>query len=174
MESQQIVELLLSMQAKIDAETEAIRAETKAIQAKTKAMREDMKADHEEMMAMLGACHKRMMACLGKMEADTEKPNPDPGMMQSTEAHQEIPKGEAAVMPVGELRKQHRVRNLAAECRQKQKERIEQLVSPRGDQPSPPGRCSAVQKWHGEKGTSSGLFRPKEIVDRERDWSSPA
>jgi hypothetical protein len=42
-----------------------------------------------------------MMACLGKMEAGTEKTEPDPGMMQSTEWHQEIPKGEAAVIPVG-------------------------------------------------------------------------
>jgi hypothetical protein len=53
--------------------------------------------------------------------ADTD---PDPGMMQSTEEHQEIPKGEAAVMPVGEPRKRRRVRNLAAERRQKRKERI--------------------------------------------------
>jgi hypothetical protein len=58
--------------------------------------------------------------------ADTtyEKTNPDQGMMQSTEEHQEIPKGEAAVMPVGEPRKRHRVWNLATEHRQKQKERI--------------------------------------------------
>jgi type IV secretory pathway VirB4 component len=48
---------------------------------------------------------------------------PDPGMMQSTEEHQEIPKGEAAVMPGGEPRKQSRVCNLAAECHQKRKER---------------------------------------------------
>jgi hypothetical protein len=43
--------------------------------------------------------------------------------MQSTEEHQEIPKGEAAVMPVGEPRKRRRIRNLAAERRQKRKER---------------------------------------------------
>jgi hypothetical protein len=63
-----------------------------------------------------------MMACLGKTEADTKKTEPNPGMMQSTE-HQEIPKGEAAVMPVEEPRKRCRVRNLAAKCRQKRKER---------------------------------------------------
>jgi hypothetical protein len=39
---------------------------------------------------------------------------PDPGMMQSTEEHQEIPKEEAAVMPVGGLMKRRRDRNLAA------------------------------------------------------------
>jgi hypothetical protein len=102
MESQQIVELLLSMQAKMDA---------------------NIKAYHEEMMAMVDAYHERMMACLGKMDADTEKTEPDPGMMQSAEEHQEIPKGEDAVMPVGELRKWRRVRSLAVERRQKWKER---------------------------------------------------
>jgi hypothetical protein len=44
---------------------------------------------------------------------------PDPGVMQYIEEHQEIPKGEAAVMPVGEPRKRRRVCNLAAERRQK-------------------------------------------------------
>jgi hypothetical protein len=48
---------------------------------------------------------------------------PDPGKMQSTEEHQEIPKGEATVMPVGEPRKRRRVCNLVAERHQKRKER---------------------------------------------------
>jgi hypothetical protein len=64
----------------------------------------------------------RMMACLGKTEADTEKTEHDPGMMQSTEGHQEIPKREVAVMPAGPPRKWRGVRNLAAERRQKRKE----------------------------------------------------
>jgi hypothetical protein len=38
-------------------------------------------------------------------------------MMQYIEEHQEIPKGEAAVMPVGEPRKQCRDQNLAVERR---------------------------------------------------------
>jgi hypothetical protein len=71
MESQQIVELLLSMQAKMET---------------------NRKAYHEEMMAMVDAYHERMMASLGKTEADTEKTEHDPGMMQSTEEYQEIPK----------------------------------------------------------------------------------
>jgi hypothetical protein len=50
--------------------------------------------------------------CSGATE--TER---DPGVMQSVEEHQEIPKGEAAVMPVGEPRKRHRVCNLAVACR---------------------------------------------------------
>jgi hypothetical protein len=56
-------------------------------------------------------------------KADTEKTEADPGMMLSIEEHQEIPKGEAAVMPVGGLRKRRRVRNLATVCHQKPKER---------------------------------------------------
>jgi hypothetical protein len=43
----------------------------------------------------------------------------DPALMQSIEEHRDIPKGEAAVMPGGEPRKRFRVRNLAAERRQK-------------------------------------------------------
>jgi hypothetical protein len=59
------------------------------------------------------------------MEADAEKIEPGPGMMQSIEEHQEIPKGEATVMTIGGLRKQHRVWNQAAEHRQKQEERTQ-------------------------------------------------
>jgi hypothetical protein len=44
-------------------------------------------------------------------------------MMQSTEDHQDIPKGEATVMRVGEPRKRRRVCNVAAERRRKRKER---------------------------------------------------
>jgi hypothetical protein len=59
-----------------------------------------------------------MTAC---NEATETKLNP--GSMQSIEEHQDIPKGEAAVMQVREPRKYHRVRNLAVECRQKMKVR---------------------------------------------------
>jgi hypothetical protein len=104
MESQQIVEILLSIQAKMDA---------------------NIKAYYEEMMAMVDAYHERIMACLRKTEAHTEKTEPDPGMMQSVEEHQEIPKEEAASMPVGGLRKWRRDRNLAAGRHQKPKGRIQ-------------------------------------------------
>jgi hypothetical protein len=43
--------------------------------------------------------------------------------MQSVEEHQEIPKEEAAVIPVGGLRKRRREQNLAAGRRQKPKGR---------------------------------------------------
>jgi hypothetical protein len=49
---------------------------------------------------------------------------PNPGTMQSVEEHQENPKEDAAVMPVGGLRKRRRDPNLAAGHRQKPKGRI--------------------------------------------------
>jgi hypothetical protein len=107
------------------------------------------------MMAMGDAYHARMMACLGKMETDTEKIEPDPGMMQSTEEHQEIPKGEAAVMPVGEPRKRRRVRSLAGERRQKRKKGPGEIVDRGGSRLPPAGRCFAVQEWHGTGRASS-------------------
>jgi hypothetical protein len=107
---QQILEILEKLNAKMDA-NQADRARMEA------EMKADRKAYHEEMMAMVDAYHERMMACFGKTEADTKQTEPDPGMMQPTEGHQEIPKGEAAVKPVGEPRKRRRVRNLAAERR---------------------------------------------------------
>jgi hypothetical protein len=68
--------------------------------------------------ANMNVSQKERTTC---QEATETEPNP--GMMQSIEEHQQIPKGEAARMPVGGPRKRHRVRNLAAQRRQKQKER---------------------------------------------------
>jgi hypothetical protein len=66
-----------------------------------------MDAYHEERMAMLDAHQKRMTACLGETDANTEKINP--GMMQSVEKHQDVPSEDVAVMPVKGLKKRHRV-----------------------------------------------------------------
>jgi hypothetical protein len=66
---------------------------------------------------------KETTACHEATKADIEKIEPDPGMMQYIGEHQEVPKGEAAVMPVGGLRKRRRGRYLAAERHQKTKER---------------------------------------------------
>jgi hypothetical protein len=73
-----------------------------------------MDSYHEEIMAMLDANHERTMACLGKTEADTEKPDPDSGMMQSAEEHQEFTMKDAAVIPVEGRKKQRRARKPAA------------------------------------------------------------
>jgi hypothetical protein len=94
------------------------------------------------------------------MEAKDFKAVPEE--LETVTEHQEIPKEDATVVPVGEPRKRRRVCNVSAERRQKMKERT------RGKSRFK-RRCPAVQKWHGEKGTSSGMFRPKEIADCERD-----
>jgi hypothetical protein len=97
----------------------------------------------------------------------------DPGLVQFIEERQEIPKGEAAVTPVGEPRKRSRVYNLAEERRQERKERTREIVDPEGSSLLPAGRCPAVQKWHGVKGNSSGRFGSRKTVNRGRNWPSP-
>jgi hypothetical protein len=63
------------------------------------------------MMAMLDAHHERIMALLGSQRK------------WNLRECQEIPKEDAALMSVGELRKRRRVRNLAADHHQKMEER---------------------------------------------------
>jgi hypothetical protein len=99
---------------------------------------------------------KEMTAC-----SEVTETEPDPEMMQSTEEHQEIPNEEATVMPVGEPRKRHRVYNLTVERHQKMKERTWGNCDSRRKSAAACRRFPTVQKWHGEKGTSSGIFRPK-------------
>jgi hypothetical protein len=48
---------------------------------------------------------------------EAKETEPGPGMMHSKEEHQEIPKTEVAVMPVGGPRMRRRVCSLAAEGR---------------------------------------------------------
>jgi hypothetical protein len=72
----------------------------------------------------LKACQETT-ACREATKANAEKTEPDPGMMQSVRKHQEVPKEDAAVMPVGGLRKRCRDQNLATGRRQKPKERIQ-------------------------------------------------
>jgi hypothetical protein len=86
-------------------------------------MQENIKSDQAEIRSTLDEYlmdledgRKETTACNEATETE-----PDPGMMQSTEEHQEIPKEEVAVMPVGEPRKRYRVCNLAAECHHKRK-----------------------------------------------------
>jgi hypothetical protein len=52
--------------------------------------------------------------CHEATEADMEKIGPESGMMQSVAEHQEVPREDAAVMPVRGLRKQRRGRKQAA------------------------------------------------------------
>jgi hypothetical protein len=69
---------------------------------------------------------------------------PDPGMMQSIEGHQVIPKEDVAGTPVGGPRKWRRVCNLAAECRQKMKERTQGY---RGSRRKSAAACRKVPRY---------------------------
>jgi hypothetical protein len=125
-----------TMQEKADADREQMLAK---MNANTKAMREDIKSGEVEMRSIVGHIEEKMNAWMANMndgrkertacheatEADTEKTEHNPVMMQSIGEHQEVPKEEAAVMPVGGLRKRRRDRNLAAGRRQKPKRRIQ-------------------------------------------------
>jgi hypothetical protein len=51
-------------------------------------------------------------------------------MMQSIEEHQEIPKGEDAVVPVRGLRKRRRVRSVAASAARNRREGTGDVVDP--------------------------------------------
>jgi hypothetical protein len=107
-------------------------------------------------------------ACNGATETE-----PDPGMMQSIKENQEIPKGEAAVMPVGEPRKRRRVRNLAAEGRRKRKERTRGYRGSRKKSAAACRKVSCRAKGHGEKETSSGKIGPWKSEDGRRSSPPP-
>jgi hypothetical protein len=121
-------EILAQRSARMDKNLNEMREEIKSGQAEIRsticAFRSELKETiQHEMKAVI----QPMRSELGKTTACNEATDfePNPGMMQSIEEHQEIPKGEAAVMPVGEPRKRRRVCNLAAERRQKTRERAQ-------------------------------------------------
>jgi hypothetical protein len=77
-------------------------------------------------------------------------------MMQSKEEHQEIPKIEAAVMPVGEPRKRRRICNLAADRRQKRTERTRGY---RGSRRKTTATCKRVSRRAKVAWRKRNLFR---------------
>jgi hypothetical protein len=89
---QQMLERMLALQEKINAEMNAnhkemmakIEAETEAIRTETKAMRDKRMEANRDYREKMTSCHE---------ETETDS---DPGMMQSIEEYQEIPKGEDA------------------------------------------------------------------------------
>jgi hypothetical protein len=118
MKIQQMIERLLAGQEQMMARTEDNQERMDTI---LKKMKEEFKSGQAEMRSIFGAWlmdlkdgRKETTAC---QEATETEPNP--GIMQSIEVHQVIPKGEAAGMPIGGLRKRRRVCNLAAERCQK-------------------------------------------------------
>jgi hypothetical protein len=97
---------------------------------------------------------------------------PDPRMMQSTEEHQEIPKEDAAVMPVGKPRKRSRVCNLAAERRRKRKERTRGNRGPRRKSAAACRKVSRRAKVTWRKRNLFRNVRTLEKCGRRKDFSA--
>jgi hypothetical protein len=87
----------------------------------------------------------------------------NPGLMQSIEEHQKIPTEEAAVMPVGEPRKRRRACNLAAERRQKRKERTR---GNRGSRSRLAAACRNVSRLAKVPWRKRNLFRKIQILEK--------
>jgi hypothetical protein len=84
-------------------------------------------------------------------------------MMQSIKEHQEIPKEEAAVMPVIEPGKRRKVCNLAAERRQKRKERTR---GNRGSRRKSAPACRKVSRLAKVSWRKRSLFRNVRTVEK--------
>jgi putative hemolysin len=71
--------------------------------------------------------------CHEAAETDTEKIQPDPRMMKSIAEHQEVPKEDTTMMPVGRLKKRRRDKKLAMGRARSRREGSRQVVNPGGD-----------------------------------------
>jgi hypothetical protein len=145
MEMAQIIERLLAGQEQMRAGQEQMIAKMKdemlakmdANQAQLDALREEIRCGQAEIRSIVNAWGEGMMAYLGKTDATDLKANPEE--RQSAGEHQEVPREEAAVMPVGEQKKRRRNQNLAAEP--KPKERTRSSYPEREDQQTQPSRA---------------------------------
>jgi hypothetical protein len=181
METQQMMKLLLArMNAIIKEHMQEMKTDRKADQARMEVKidanrqrdRENLKGMVEEMNAKVDGNQPEMRStvCAIRSELDettacngATETGPNPGMMQSKEEHQEIPKGEAVVMPAGGSRKRRRVCNLAAERRQKRKERTWGKSGFRRKSAAACRKVSHLAKWHG------GELGPRRIVGPGRE-----
>jgi hypothetical protein len=124
-EMKQVMEMLKTMLASMDANQARMEAEDKAwreeMEARRNVWRKETIAYQEKMMARMNAGHKEMMAwlkdlkingeetmtCQEKMEVRLEE-EPTSVEMKPVAAHEEVPLEDAEVMPVGEPRKRRR------------------------------------------------------------------
>jgi hypothetical protein len=97
-----------TMQEKADDDRKAHQEELKEMmKANTKSRREDIKSGQEKIRSIVDAWmtdmndnRKETMYCQEMTEANTEKTEPDPGMMQTVAEHEVVPKEESVVKPV--------------------------------------------------------------------------
>jgi hypothetical protein len=107
--------MMTEMNAKMDGNQAQMRSTLCAFRSELKeTIQQEMKAVIQPIRAELD----ETTTCQEATETE-----PDPGVMQSIEEHQEISKREVALLPVGGPRKRHRVCNLPAERRQNIRER---------------------------------------------------
>jgi HD superfamily phosphohydrolase len=161
--------MLAEISARMDTNLNEMLKDIKSSQVEMRATRSELKETSQHGMKVIIQPIQSELdettACNGLTETEH-----DPGMMQSIEEHQEIPKEDATVMPVGERRKRRRVCNLAVKCRQKDGKDpgiswIQEEVGCRLQEGVP--QCKSGMA---KKGTSSRMFRPKESADRRRNW----
>jgi hypothetical protein len=125
--------LLATLEAKFESNRETYReerkSERKAYQLDLKKMMKEMLRDKQDEMdtwlAEKQDGRKQTTAC-----QEATKIEPDTGMMESVGEQQVVPKEEAAVIPVGALRKRRTNRNLAVGRHQKLKGRIQASCEP--------------------------------------------
>jgi hypothetical protein len=211
MEVQQIMKMLIEMKADRKADGEdlltRLEAKTDANQMKTdnnqermdvnlKEMREDIKSGQAEMRSIVGAFQEKMDQCAASRrddqketvsfqettEAHLECEEQTSVTMEFEEEHQVAPKEEAAVMPVGGLRKRRRDRNLAAGPRQEPKGRIQENSESRR-RLTVAGRkrtCHARVAWRRENCVRKDWTRnqaeqepPKQRRGMKRLWKVP-
>jgi hypothetical protein len=113
-------EQILANQAKTDTTQERMNANLR------KEMKSTVNAFQERMDASIADMkdgRKERTACQEAAEANPEKLETNPEMMQSVGEHREVPKEEAAVRSSGALKKWHRGRHLASGRRREPKER---------------------------------------------------
>jgi hypothetical protein len=182
--------MIAEIRARMVANTKEMNAKTDANQAKADGkqkemqarMGEDIKSNQAERRSTMCAIRSvsketlrhEMKAVIQPIRSNVDEKiayseatetKPDPRLMQSTEEHQKIPKGEVAVIPVGEPRKRRRVCN-------KRKVRTRGNCGSGGSRLLPAGRPPVVQKWHGGKGNPSGKLGSRKTVNSGRNWPS--
>jgi hypothetical protein len=166
-------EMLAEMSGTMHTDLNEMREEIKSGQAKMRSIififRSELKETiQREMRASIQSVRSEFYETTTCREATETEPGP--GMMQPIEKHLEIPKEEAAVMPVGEPRKRRRVCNLAAERRQKMRQRtrgkswIQEEVGCRLQEDAPARKSGmAKKKLHQENSDPGKSWITEEI-----------
>jgi hypothetical protein len=117
--------MLKTMQENADANRKADRGLLLAMRQEIKCAQAEIRSTIDAWITDIRDARIKTTACQEVTGANPEKTEPNPGEKETSVEHQEIPKEDATVIPVGGLSKRRRDRNLAAGRRQKPKKRIQ-------------------------------------------------